>query len=304
VIEAAFGSLVTRDPKERLLIGHSMGGFGAVMNSMRTSMKHFSRVCGLNGGLYVWNLPDFHSNIRSKVIGEAVARKSGPFKDCPYNQPPYRYYADEINFNTIVSTSLASVFHADGNPTPRPNSPWFSARLFDPDCRTYDQTFGFKYWLDANGVLDESMFDVAPNNSPLGYLQQHYAELIPIMNGNVFLSTTIQDEIVDVEENIYFSKALTSYQINHKFFLYNGTHIDALPGLQECLSYFEPAICRAQTGNPLPKEKPSLPLWALGALLAVGVLILLPTVVFLTIYFVKRIAAKRLVASDEKFPLL
>lgn len=32
----------------------------------------------------------------------AVVRKDTLFKDCNYTQPPYRYYADALNFNTQI----------------------------------------------------------------------------------------------------------------------------------------------------------------------------------------------------------
>eukprot|EP01125_Pyxidicula_operculata_P000959 TRINITY_DN10842_c0_g1_i1.p1 TRINITY_DN10842_c0_g1~~TRINITY_DN10842_c0_g1_i1.p1 ORF type:complete len:472 (+),score=100.17 TRINITY_DN10842_c0_g1_i1:129-1418(+) len=274
VIEAQFGDHVTKDPSRRLLMGHSMGGYGAMMNSMRTNFQYFGSVCALNGGLFVWNLPVFQNGVRDKVLNESIVRKDGPFQTCNYTQPPYRYYADELNFNTIVSASLAAVFHADGTTQPKPNSPWFSATLFNQDCTKYSQTRGFQYWLDDQGNLQTQLFNVAPWNSPAGFLDSHYPTLQESMNGNVFMSTTYEDDIVEVEENIAFSNALSLYNISHELYLYNGTHLDAVPGMQQCLIYFASKLCRTDP-TPTPSDSITLPTWALGLISAVAILLLI-----------------------------
>jgi hypothetical protein len=51
------------------------------------------------------------------------------------------------------------------------------------------------------------------------------------MSGNLFLSITYQDEIVDFQENVVFSARLNELGINHTLFLYNGTHRDPFPGI-------------------------------------------------------------------------
>jgi hypothetical protein len=65
------------------------------MNAMRTDMQFFGQTCGINGGLYIWNLPEFQDGIHAKVLDEAVKRKETLFQDCNYTQPPngttYRY---------------------------------------------------------------------------------------------------------------------------------------------------------------------------------------------------------------------
>jgi len=61
-----------------------MGGYGAVMNSMRTNMEFFGITCGLNGGLYIWDLKDFQDAIRNDVLHEAIVRKNTSFASCNY----------------------------------------------------------------------------------------------------------------------------------------------------------------------------------------------------------------------------
>lgn len=42
------------------------------MNSMRTNMEFFGQTCGINGGLYIWNLPEFQDAIHDKVLNEGM----------------------------------------------------------------------------------------------------------------------------------------------------------------------------------------------------------------------------------------
>lgn len=42
------------------------------MNSMRTNMEFFGQTCGINGGLYIWNLPEFQDAIHDKVLNEGI----------------------------------------------------------------------------------------------------------------------------------------------------------------------------------------------------------------------------------------
>jgi len=276
VIEHAMGNKISQDIDHRILIGHSMGGFGAVMNSMRTNMRFFGSVCGLNGGLYIWNLPEFQQGVANDVLQEAITRKEGPFINCSYEQPPYRYYADEINFKTMVAVSLAGVFLTDGTTTPKPNSPFFSPTLFNPDCTKYGQFFGFRFWLDENGNLDSSLFNVAPWNSPLGFLQQNYPAVQKELSGNLFLATTLQDEIVNYLENVRFSEELTLYNVSHVLHIYNGTHYDVFEGLERCLIHFAPKVCTRQP-SPVPEsiEENPIPFWGfLVAACAAGALLI------------------------------
>jgi len=205
-------------------------------------------------------LPEFQDNVKQSVLNESIARKAGPFVNCSYTQPPYRYYADEVNFNTIIATSLATVFHADGSDTPTPNMPYFSATLFNPDCTRYVQLSGFQFWLDENGTEDTSLFSVAPWNSPEGFLQLSYPSLQKTLSGNIFISATYQDEVVDYLENQLFSESLTNYNISHVFYSYNGTHTDPFPGVIQCFKTFQDKLCAsAPTGGPTgaPTDTPT-----------------------------------------------
>jgi hypothetical protein len=51
------------------------------------------------------------------------------------------------------------------------------------------------------------------------------------MSGNLFLSITYQDEIVDYKENVVFSERLTARGINHTLYMYDGKHRDPFPGI-------------------------------------------------------------------------
>jgi len=259
VLQRAMGNNITSDVNRRVLAGHSMGGYGAIMNSMRTNMQFFGGVCGLNGGIYVWNLPAFQNETANEIMAEAISRKAGPFQDCNYTQPPYRYYADDVNFNTMVSVSLAAVFHSDGTTVPKPNSPYFSPTLFNPDCTRYGQFFGFRFWLDAAGNLDQDMFNVAGWNSPLGFLALNYPALQVELSGNLYLSSNFNDSLVDYLENKMFSDALNTYNISHVFQVFPGTHYDIFEGVYGCLSTFAPRICPAPVPPPAPEPAPSPP---------------------------------------------
>jgi len=271
VVEHAMGSQVTRDAQKRMLVGHSMGGYGAIMNSMRTNMEFFGAACGLSGALYIWDLPEFQESVARDVLQEAVDRKAGPFQNCSYTQPPYRYYGDDINFKTLIATSLATVFHADGS-TSRSNNPY--CRIpYSSECTDYYQSFGFKFWLSDTGVLDRSMFSMAPWNSPNGFLQLHYPSLQKSLNKNIFLSVTRQDDVVDYLENVKFSQALRNLSIDHTFYLYNGSHTDVTPGILQCIATFKDRMCATS-----PDIKPSfsltdplIPAW--GLIVACGVAI-------------------------------
>jgi len=131
--------------------------------------------------------------------------------------------------------------------------------------------------LDENGILDSSLFNVAPWNSPLGFLQQNYPAVQKEMSGNLFLATTLQDEIVNYLENVRFSQELTLYNISHVLHIYNGTHFDVFEGLERCLINFAPKVCTGQP-SPVPEsiEENPIPFWgflvvacAAGALLIV-----------------------------------
>jgi len=219
-------------------------------------MQFFGSVCGLNGGLYIWNLPEFQQGVATDVLQEAITRKEGPFINCSYEQPPYRYYADDINFKTMVAVSLAAVFLTDGTTTPKPNSPFFSPTLFEPECTRYGQFFGFRFWLDENGVLDSTLFNMAPWNSPMGFLQQNWPSIQKEMSGNLFLATTLQDEVVNYLENVRFSQELDRYNVSHVLHLYNGSHYDVFEGLEKCLSHFASKVCSAPEPESVPVPAP------------------------------------------------
>jgi len=92
------------------------------------------------------------------------------------------------------------------------------------------------------------MFSITPWNSPNGFLQRHYPTLQKTMNNSIFLSITLQDDLVDYTENLLFSQSLNYYNITHRLFLYNGTHYDAIPGVLECISNFRNRVC-----SPIPQ---------------------------------------------------
>jgi len=248
VIEHAMGNKVTTDPARRVLAGHSMGGYGAVMNSLRTNMEFFGTTCAFNGGLYVWNLPGFQDNIHRTVLKEANDRKA----NCSYTEPPYRYYGDDKNFNTLIGMSLAQVFHSDSTDEPHLNSPYFSPTLYNPDCNAYSQSFGFQFWLDEEGNKIGPLFAVAPWNAPEGFLRTNYPSLQKSLSGNLFLSTTLQDEVVDYQENLAFSLALNATNISHVFYVYNGTHREPFPGVMACFKHFAPRLCVPTPEPPTP----------------------------------------------------
>jgi hypothetical protein len=287
VINSAMGNKVTTEVSKRSLVGHSMGGYGAIMNSMRTDMQYFGSTCGFSGGLYIWNLPQFQDKVRDTVIEEAVARKSGPFVNCSYTQLPYRYYADEINFNTIIATSLATVFHSDGTTKPTPNMPYFSASLFNPDCTRYVQLAGFRFWLNENGTEDKTLFSVAPWNSPEGFLELAYPSLQKSLSGNIFISATYEDEIVDYLENQLFSESLTSYNISHVFYSYNGSHRDPFPGVTQCFKTFHQRLCAA-VPPPGPGPDVTIGKAAFWAIVGIGLALLVVVVIFIISWVVGR----------------
>jgi len=243
---------LTTDPQKRLLVGHSMGGYGAVMNSMRTNMQYFGSVCGLSGGLYIWDLPAFQDAIGEDVVQEAIVRKNTNFSSCNYTQPPYRYYADDINYQTIITVSVALTFYEDGTTVPKSNSPYFHVP-FVPDCTEYNSIPGFRYFLSANGDLDRSMFSIAPFNSPNGFVKLHYPTLQKSMNNSIYLSVTYQDELVDYQENVQFSQSLNAYNISHTLYIYNGTHYDVIPGVIGCITHFKDRVCPSNIPEPVPQ---------------------------------------------------
>jgi len=250
VIEHVMGDKVTKNVSKRSLVGHSMGGYGAIMNSLRTDMQFFGSTCGFNGGLYIWNLPAFQDAIHDSVIQEAIVRQQNFSGYCNYTQPPYRYYGDDVNFNTMIAMSLASVFHSDGSTAPYPNTPWFSPVLYNQECKGYLQAFGFQFWLDENGNRIDNLFKVAPWNSPEGFVQANFPSLQKSLSGNIFLSATYEDDVVDYKENVAFSATLTQYNISHTLFLYNGTHVDPFPGVAACFATFQPKLCYAPAPGP------------------------------------------------------
>jgi len=278
VIDDAMGDKVTSDPNRKILAGHSMGGYGAVMNGMRSNMQYFGSVCALNGGLYIWNLPEFQSEVTTTILDEAIARKEGPFATCNYTQPPYRYYGDQINFNTIIATSLAFVFHDDGTTVPSDNSPYFNKDLFNPDCTVYGQFQGFRFWLTAYGGVNSDMFQVSAWYSPLGFLETNYIAVQKEMNGNIYLSSNLNDTLVYYVENLNFSQALTAYNISHKFDLFPGTHYDIFEGVRGCFSTFAPKIC----GAPQPPQadtNPIVPFWAFILVTAIALVLLVVVII-------------------------
>jgi len=278
VIERAMGNTISQDTNMRILAGHSMGGYGSVMNAMRTNMQFFGSVCGINGGLYVWNMPEFQQEITQKVLDEAIVRKNGPFINCSYTQPPYRYYADDVNFNTMVGTSLAAVFHADGTTQPKPNSPYFSPTLFNPDCTRYAQFFGFRFWLSETGALNSDMFNMAAWNSPLGFLQMNYPSLQIELSGNLYLSTTYNDTVVNYMESVLFSEELDKYNISHTFQIFQGTHYDVFEGVSGCITNFFPKLCKVQ---PTPPVENVFPQWAFYVLTAIAAVLLIVVVIMI-----------------------
>jgi len=118
--------------------------------------------------------------------------------------------------------------------------------------------FGFRFWLDENGILDSSLFNMASWNSPLGFLQQNYPSIQKEMSGNLFLATTLQDEVVNYLENVRFSQELNKYNVSHVLHLYNGTHYDVFEGIEKCLIHFQSKVCTAEPPEPAPVPVPGI----------------------------------------------
>jgi hypothetical protein len=157
----------------------------------------------------------------------------------------------------MVSVSLAAVFVADGTTSPKNNSPYFSPTLFNPDCRVYSQFFGFRFWLDVNGKLDDSLFNVAPWNSPSGFLELNWPALQDRFHKHLYLSTNYNDTLVDYIENKMFSDELNKYNISHVFQIFPGSHYDVLEGVYGCFTTFAPSICPKPSSHPPQDTKSS-----------------------------------------------
>jgi len=291
VIESYFP--VTKDPNRRTLMGHSMGGYGAIINSLRNNFRTFGTTCSFSGGLFVWNLPWFQQKVIDLVVEEAINRPAN-FTDCNYTQPPYRYYADPWNWNTIVATSLAAVFNPNFRTVPEDNTPWYSFTLFSTNCSVYKQFPGFEFWLDAYGNMNQMLFNLmSVREAPYSYVQRNWPSLQQSATNRIFLSIGYNDTTVEPRENLEFSDLLDSYNITHTMFLYPGTHRDIFEGFAECHNTFRDNFCKAA---PVPSPAPEIiassspPANTMPYLVGLAVLgiALFATLVVLVVVWIKR----------------
>jgi hypothetical protein len=160
-----------------------MGGYGAIMNSLRSNMRTFGTTCGFSGGLYIWNLPDFQNSIAQLVVQEAQAVQ------CNFTKPPYRYYANAQNWNTLAASSLALVFNSNFRELPEANSPYWSPNPGADICTGYTQLPGFEFWLDENGNLDQDLFSaMTVRDSPYSFVQRNNQTLLKSLSNNIYVS--------------------------------------------------------------------------------------------------------------------
>jgi len=209
-----------------------------------------------------------------------------------YTQPPYRYYADSWNWNTIVAASLAAVFNPNFRQTPEPNSPYWTPFIYSPDCEDYMEVPGFEFWLDDFGNMDEYLFSVMTiREAPYSFIQHNFPSIQASGSGNIFLSIGYNDTTVDPEENIQFSELLTTMNISHTFFLYEGTHREINAGFMQCLLTFSPNFCKSTPVPPSPDNVEVLPSQdTLPYIIGMSVLgiLLFATLVALVAFWVKR----------------
>ncbi len=198
------------DAKSRGILGHSMGGYGAIT----LGMKHpevFSVVFGLNPAIIDWagdltiETPAFKKILKAKSFQDLLDE-----------------YA-KGDFYPAGAVTVAQAF------SPNPNKPPFYA------------DFPFKM-ENEKLVPNEPAFSKWAEHSPIKMVKKYRANLMKLRG--LRFDSGYEDEFQFIPPNSRrFSSELTNNGIEHIFEEYNGDHRNRLPGkrgrmVTEVLPYF------------------------------------------------------------------
>jgi len=79
-----------------------MGGFGALMNIMRTRLSFFGLGCSFNGALYAATVPGAEGSVETSILTEQEGRRNGLFSNCSLSDsPPFTYFVDSGLFGKL-----------------------------------------------------------------------------------------------------------------------------------------------------------------------------------------------------------
>lgn len=183
-----------RNHKGRAVVGHCMGGYGALKIAMKYP-QIFGQVAGMSPAHFPDPTVEYCANIM--LLEDQLWGFQGPL--VPFDvSAPYKF----VN-NTIYGISAA----------------W----LGNPDNPPYYLDLPFSYSPEGAPILNEELMSTWRSKNLLGLIPQYIDNLLEI--DHLYFDCGMYDELGMTQPNMIMHDVLLELGVNHDFELFEGYHI-------------------------------------------------------------------------------